>query len=240
MRVEDSKLVIYYRVSTNNIISSNKKDGKKNFKHSQTIMMQQHAVGKYLREVLKLSEEKIAKIQIFSDIGYSGKKNTVRPEFNKMMKLVRQKKFDNIICYQLDRLSRDTRTAVKLLIEMMENNVGVVCTEQPLLNLDSTNPFALPICTILAVLGELERESIGNRIKHGLDAAKARGVKLGKKKQYGPEVDEMILRWVYEKGVTKVKTAKCLGVGRTYVTEVCMKNRSRYESIPISIPVIND
>ena len=43
--------------------------------------------------------------EIFSDPGYSGK-NTVRPDFQRMLKGIENGKFDKVIVYKLDRISR--------------------------------------------------------------------------------------------------------------------------------------
>jgi len=50
-------------------------------------------------------------------------KTLERPELNRLMKLVREKKVGNVIIYAVDRLARKIGVADMLLDEFMENNV---------------------------------------------------------------------------------------------------------------------
>ena len=48
----------------------------------------------------------VTDILVYEDEGFSGK-NINRPQFMKMMEDAKLKKFDTIICYRLDRISRN-------------------------------------------------------------------------------------------------------------------------------------
>ena len=54
------------------------------------------------------------KIFIYEDEGFSGG-NTQRPQFKNMMKSVREGNIGTIICYRLDRISRNTGDFAKLI-----------------------------------------------------------------------------------------------------------------------------
>jgi len=73
-----------------------------------------------------------------------------------------------VVVAKLDRLSRD----VEFIAGLMNQRVPFIVAE---LGRD-TDPFMLHIC---AALAEKERRPISERIKAALQAAKARGVKLG-------------------------------------------------------------
>ena len=45
-------------------------------------------------------------IVVFNDEGYTGA-NTDRPQFQEMMKRLKDDEFDTIVCYRLDRISRN-------------------------------------------------------------------------------------------------------------------------------------
>ena len=55
-----------------------------------------------------------AHIEIFEDEGFSGG-HTDRPQFKEMMRLSRQKLFSHIVCYRLDRISRNIGDFAKLI-----------------------------------------------------------------------------------------------------------------------------
>ncbi len=54
---------------------------------------------------------------IYSDEGFSGK-NTERPGFVRLMNDARQKKFDTLVCYKVDRLSRNIGDFSNLINEL--------------------------------------------------------------------------------------------------------------------------
>ena len=58
-------------------------------------------------------------IFIYEDEGFSGG-NTERPQFQKMMEDARKKKFSVIICYRLDRISRNIGDFAKLIDEFKD------------------------------------------------------------------------------------------------------------------------
>lgn len=65
-----------------------------------------------LRDYVKWAGWKIHKE--FIDEGYTGK-NTSRPAFKEMMDLARQRKFDVLLVWKLDRLSRSLKDLINTL-----------------------------------------------------------------------------------------------------------------------------
>ena len=95
----------------------------------------------------------------------SGKKNN-RPELEKALRRCRLTGAILIIA-RLDRLSRNA----KFLLSLMDSEVKFVCADMP-----EANNFTVQI---LACVAEHESKIISERTKAALQAAKARGVKLG-------------------------------------------------------------
>ncbi|MBY6770087.1 recombinase family protein, partial [Clostridium botulinum] len=58
------------------------------------------------KEYLKRNFNNIDDIEIYEDEGFSGK-DTNRTKFKKMIKAAKKKKFNILICYRLDRISRN-------------------------------------------------------------------------------------------------------------------------------------
>ena len=153
-------VAIYYRVSTDR----------------QDLDSQVQAVEKWMAELPE--DKKPTKTSVFKDEGISGK-TMKRPGFQAMLQAGYEHKIDTIICYRLDRFSRNATTAIKTLLNLDEAGVAFISVTQPVLNLGHENPFRRTMLAAFAEIAEIERETIVTRVKAGLEAAKKRGVKLG-------------------------------------------------------------
>ena len=120
---------------------------------AQTATIESHARGK--------GGEIIASFQEIE----SGKRND-RPELAKALALCRQKKAVLIIA-KLDRLSRN----VAFIANLMESRVEFIACDMP-----EATKLTLHI---YAAIAEHEREATSKRTRDALQAAKARGQKLG-------------------------------------------------------------
>ena len=100
-----------------------------------------------------------------------------RPDYDKMLKEARQRRFGAILVVRLDRLGRTARPLLDLLEELKRFNVELICTEQPF---DTSSPMGKACFTILAAMAELELELIRERTMDGLDRARAQGKRLGR------------------------------------------------------------
>lgn len=74
---------------------------------------------------------------IFEDEGFSGG-NTNRPKFKEMMREARSKKIDIIICYRLDRISRNVSDFSQLINELEKYNVSFISVKE---QFDTTKPW---------------------------------------------------------------------------------------------------
>ena len=114
----------------------------------------------------------------FSDV-ISGAKFT-RAGLDEMMKLVRRGKLDTIVCFKLDRLGRSLAHLAQIVGELTSNNVSLICTSQGIDTSDDNPAGRLQLGVLMAV-AEFERSIIQERVNAGLKAAKARGVRLGRR-----------------------------------------------------------
>jgi DNA invertase Pin-like site-specific DNA recombinase len=99
----------------------------------------------------------------------SGRRSANRPELAKALAACKRHRAKLIIA-KLDRLSRN----VAFIATLMDGKIDFVCCDFP-----SANRLTLHI---LAAVAEHEREMISDRTKAGLAAAKARGVRLGNRR----------------------------------------------------------
>jgi DNA invertase Pin-like site-specific DNA recombinase len=102
----------------------------------------------------------------------SGRRSDNRPELAKALAACKRQRAKLVIA-KLDRLSRN----VAFIATLMDGKVDFVCCDFP-----SANRLTLHI---LAAVAEHERDMISDRTKAGLAAAKARGVRLGNRRNLG-------------------------------------------------------
>ena len=108
----------------------------------------------------------------------SGAKND-RAERNKVMALARARKIDAILVTELSRWGRSTQDLVQTLDDLHGWKVSVLA--QTGLSYDLGTASGKLMRTIMAGLADFERDLIRERVKSGLQAAKVRGVVLGRK-----------------------------------------------------------
>jgi site-specific DNA recombinase len=103
-------------------------------------------------------------IMIYEDEGFSGV-NSHRPEFQKMLKDAKEKRFNILISYRLDRISRNI-SDFSNLIELLQNkNIGFVSIRE---QFDTSTPMGRAMMYIASVFAQLERETIAERIRDNM------------------------------------------------------------------------
>ena len=118
---------------------------------------------------------------IYEDEGFSGK-NTNRPEFKQMMKDAKSHKFDAIICYRLDRISRNVSDFSSLIDELKLLNIDFISIRE---QFDTTSPMGTAMMFISSVFAQLERETIAERIRDNMYELAKTGRWLGGTPPFG-------------------------------------------------------
>lgn len=110
----------------------------------------------------------------------SGSKSD-REQLQEMFKAASQRKFDVLLFWSLDRLSREgVLPTLQYLNRLTGYGIGWRSfTEQ---YLDSTGMFRDAVISILAVIAKQERNRISERTKAGLERARRQGKQLGRPK----------------------------------------------------------
>ncbi len=140
----------------------------------------------------------------FSDFGVSGAKDR-RPALDQMMKSARQRKFDVILVWRLDRLGRNTKHLLTLLDELESLQIPLVSLQE---GFDLSTPIGRVVATVLAALSAFEREIIRERVIAGIQNAKAKGKVLGRPRT----VDTQGIRLLRKEGKTYKEIAHQLKV----------------------------
>jgi len=114
-------------------------------------------------------------IYIYEDEGFSGG-NTDRPQFQLLMKDAKKKKFDVLICYRLDRISRSVMDFSNTF-EFLENcGIGFVSIKE---QFDTNTPMGKAMLYISSVFAQLERETAAERIRDNMQQLAKTGRWLG-------------------------------------------------------------
>jgi len=116
--------------------------------------------------------------KIFKDEGISGS-TTSRKGLDFMLKEMRQKNFEGIVVWKLDRLGRSAQHLLQILEELKNKEIRLICTD---MNVDTGTPQGKFFFTIIGAFAELEREMIRERVFAGLERAKKEGKQLGRRK----------------------------------------------------------
>lgn len=114
-------------------------------------------------------------ILIYEDEGFSGG-NTERPQFKKMMKDAREHDFSAIVCYRLDRISRNIGDFAKLIEELNILQISFVSIKE---QFDTSSPLGRAMMYIASVFSQLERETIAERIRDNMQELAKTGRWLG-------------------------------------------------------------
>jgi len=157
-----------------------------------------------LREYCQRREWEIAGEYV--DIGQSGARDS-RPELNRLMADAKQRRFDAVLVWKLDRFGRSLRHLVNALAELEALGVAFVSLSD---NLDLTTPSGRLMFQIIGAMAEFERALIQERVKAGLRAAKAKGKRLGRPRV---QVDRTKVATLRAQGRGWKKIARQLGVG---------------------------
>jgi DNA invertase Pin-like site-specific DNA recombinase len=116
----------------------------------------------------------------YTDIHVSGnKKGTDRTKFKLMMLDASKKKFDILLFWSLDRLSREG-AGETLQYLMQLNSYGVDYKSYTEQYLDSCGLFREAVVSIMACVAKQERLRLIERTNAGLQTARERGIKLGR------------------------------------------------------------
>ena len=112
----------------------------------------------------------------YVDHGVSGSQES-RPALNRLMNDAKQRRYDVVAVWRLDRFARSVKHVVVALSEFEALGITFVSLKD---NLDLTTPSGRFMFQIIAAFGELERAIIAERVRAGLQNAKRRGKRLGR------------------------------------------------------------
>ena len=146
--------------------------------------------------------------KIFTDDGLSGA-TINRPALRRCIKKL--KRGDTLMVWKLDRLGRSLRDLINMLDDLKHRGVKFRSLTEAI---DTDTPTGRAMWQMIGVLAELERSLISERTSAGVTAAKARGVKFGRKPKLTRQQINQAVKLIAQ-GERPEDVATSFHVGRT-------------------------
>ena len=162
-RVVSMKVAIYVRVST-----------KKQDETNQLPRLREMARNRGFEVFREYSDEASAK-------------DANRPGWKGLMQDAAEHKFDAILVTKLDRVMRSLVQLNITMTDLQSYNVKLICAD--IGEIDFTTPMGKVQMQIIGAIAEWEREIIVQRTKEGIEARKAKGIRLGRKRRDDIPID---------------------------------------------------
>ena len=148
----------------------------------------------------------------YVDNGESGAKES-RPALNRLMEDARKRRIDGILVWKLDRFGRSLKALVSTLEELRALGIQFVSYTE---NLDFSTPAGRAMANLIGVFAEFERDLIRERVRAGIQNAKSKGIRVGRR----PLIDKRLLGTVRDmkgKGMSIRGISKELGLSKSLV-----------------------
>jgi DNA invertase Pin-like site-specific DNA recombinase len=146
----------------------------------------------------------------YVDIGFSGSKDS-RPQLNKLMVGAKQRRFDAVLVWKLDRFGRSLKHLVSALGEFEALGIAFVSLRD---SFDLTTPAGRLMFNMVASFAEFERDLIRERVRAGIANRRAKGFRVGRKPV---SIDSTRLQALRSQGHTIREIADALGISRSLV-----------------------
>jgi DNA invertase Pin-like site-specific DNA recombinase len=132
-----------------------------------------------------------------------------RPELISCLKALR--KGDVLVVWKLDRLARSLKDLVEITTDLNQREIGFKSLTEAI---DTTSATGRLVFHIFGALAEFEHSLIRERTIAGLDAARARGRKGGRKPSMSENDIKKAKAMLSDPQITKTEVAKHFGVSR--------------------------
>jgi len=140
-----------------------------------------------------------------------------RPQFQQMFQDASQRKFDVLLFWSLDRLSREGVLETLQHLQRL-TSYGVAWRSFTEQYLDSTGIFRDAVIGILAAIAKQERVRLAERTRAGLDRVRREGKRLGRPTA---RVDAAAIRAMRDEGQSWSEISRRTGLARATVQRAC-------------------
>ena len=127
------------------------------------------SLGEQDEKLLQLCKFKELEVyKVYKDAGISAKDMEHRPQFQAMLKDMKEGKINYIVAYKLDRITRSVRDLEELISVLEQYNCFLLCDRDDVNTSTANGRFFV---RMLTVLSQLEIEIVSERTKFGLNGA---------------------------------------------------------------------
>lgn len=116
------------------------------------------------KDYISIKYKKDIDFIIYEDEGFSGG-TTDRPQFKKLINDIKLNKLNILVCYRLDRISRNVADFSSTLEILQEHHVDFISISE---QFDTSTPMGRAMIYIASVFAQLERETIAERVKDNM------------------------------------------------------------------------
>jgi DNA invertase Pin-like site-specific DNA recombinase len=193
--MNQTRIAIYTRVSTG----------------GQSCAGQEHELKDYIKNRGWKLE------QAYSD-RISGVKSS-RPALDQMLTDAKKRKFDRLLVWRIDRLGRSVSNLLEVLETLRALGIEFISLSEAI---DTSTPTGKMVFTVLGAVAELERSITVERVRMGLENAKRKGIRLGRRPIKRLDKSEISqIRAERLKGATLRQIAKSHGTSLWSVHQAC-------------------
>ena len=143
-------------------------------------------------------------------------KDDDRPAFRQMFEDASRRKFDVLLFWSLDRLSREGVLETLQHLQRL-TSYGVAWRSFTEQYLDSTGIFREAVIGILAAIAKQERVRLAERTRAGLERVRREGKRLGRPVA---KADAAMIRRMRHDGASWSEIARCTGLARGTIQKV--------------------
>lgn len=143
-----------------------------------------------------------------------------RPAYDALLKGIARKDFDKVAIWHVDRLARSMKELLFVMGELKGKGVALYIDQMAV---DTDTPTGELMLNLVGVLAQFERQMIKSRVNAGIARAKAKGVKLGRKRIDDPKLAAKV-RKLHADGYGMIRIGKAVGVGTGTVQRILAGN----------------
>lgn len=176
--------------------------------------------------------------KVYTDAGISGKSAENRPAYQQMLKDMKKGKFNLIMAFKIDRISRSIIDFEDFFKELKKYNCGIefLCE-----NIDTTGAAGMMFARILGIFAQFERELIQERTLVGVESAVNKGhfggkPPLGYKHKLDVSGKHKLKEWEIDKDEAKIvkEIFDLCASGKTYF-QISKLLKEKYPNVISSI-----
>lgn len=147
-------------------------------------------------------------------------RNEDRPELALALDYCREG--DVLVVWKLDRLGRSLKELIEIVNRLSERGVGFRSLQE---SLDTTTAGGTFIFHVFGALAELERELIRERTMAGLEAARARGRRGGRRKVMDEQRVQLARKLMADGNYSVAEMCRIVGVSSSTLYRYASPNR---------------